>query len=61
MQQIDRILRRKEVERLTGFGRSQIYALMVTGQFPRQIKLSARAVGWRESEVVAWLNTRQAA
>lgn len=55
----DRILRRPEVERLTGLGRSTIYAWMARGEFPRPMKLGVRAVGWRGSDVLAWLATRR--
>jgi prophage regulatory protein len=52
------ILRRAEVERITGLGRSSIYSLMATGQFPRAIHLSDRAVGWIEREVSEWQRAR---
>ncbi|MQM38448.1 hypothetical protein KBTX_02459 [wastewater metagenome] len=53
----DRILRRPEVERITGMGRSALYAAMQEGRFPRPVKLGPRAVGWRESEVQAWIDS----
>jgi prophage regulatory protein len=56
-----RILKRKQVEERTGLPRSSIYAAMAAGEFPGQIKLSAKSVGWVECEVVAWINARIAA
>lgn len=56
-----RILRRPEVEARTGFKRSQLYKLMAEGSFPRPVKLSVRAIGWREADVDAWLRSREAA
>ena len=53
-----RILRLKEVERLTGFKRSHLYSLMNMGDFPRAIRLGARAVGWNSVEVDKWIATR---
>lgn len=50
-----RILRRKQVEEITGLSRSAIYALMAKGDFPRPAKLSARAVGWSASAVDHWI------
>ena len=50
----DRILRRPEVERLTGLRKSTIYHLMSEGLFPRPIRLGRRAVGWRRSELTDW-------
>ena len=55
-----RILRLLETESRTGLKRSAIYEAMATGDFPRQVPLGARAVGWLESEVEAWLAARVA-
>lgn len=49
------ILRRKQEEERIGLARSSLYALIAKNQFPRPVQLSARAVGWRESDVTAWL------
>ncbi len=56
-----KILRRPQVESLTGMSRSSIYAMMADGTFPKPIRLTARAVGWVEDEVQEWLKTRFAA
>ncbi len=52
------ILRRKQVEKQTGLSRSTIYLRIQNGTFPRPIKLGARAVGWLENEIEAWLTAR---
>ena len=52
------ILRRKQVEKRTGLSRSTIYLRIQEGAFPRPIKLGARAVGWVENEIEAWLAAR---
>lgn len=52
------ILRRKQVEERTGLSRSTIYLRIQEGTFPRQINLGARAVGWLENEIEAWLTAR---
>lgn len=54
----DKILRRPDVEDITGLGRSTIYDWMKKGEFPKPVKLGSRAVGWRESDIVAWLESR---
>jgi len=54
----DRLLRLPEVLRLTGLSRSTLYRKIKAGEFPRPVKLGKRAVGWRESEVIAWINGR---
>ncbi|EXJ14590.1 hypothetical protein D779_2284 [Imhoffiella purpurea] len=50
-----------EVVTRTGLSRASVYALMSKGRFPKSIKLSERAVGWRESDVAAWIESRQQA
>ena len=50
-----RVIRRKEVEKLTGLGASSIYALMDKGEFPRPLQISERTVAWRLAEVEEWL------
>ncbi len=52
------ILRRRQVSARTGLSRSSIYAKITEGTFPRPIALGARAVGWLEDEVEAWLTAR---
>ena len=53
-----KLIKRKDVERLTTLSRSTIYDKMSKGTFPRPVKLGERAVAWRESDVVAWLERR---
>mgnify|MGYP005750593657 CR=1 FL=1 len=54
----ERILRRPEVEARTGLSRSTIYHWIQQGEFPKPVALGARLVGWRESDVSAWLEAR---
>lgn len=56
----DRTLRRRDVEARTGLSRSTLYAMMAQGTFPKPVRLGARAVGWPESEIAAWLESRKA-
>ena len=51
----DRILRLKTVLDRTGLCRSTLYRKMDAGTFPRNVRISARCVGWRESAVEAWM------
>lgn len=55
----EKLLRRPAVESLTGLSRSTIYQWMKEGRFPRPVKLGMRLVAWRESDVVAWLESRE--
>lgn len=53
------ILRRKQVESRTGLSRSTIYARIAAGLFPSPIDLGGgRAVGWLESEIDQWVQSR---
>ena len=53
-----KILRRPAVETTTGLSRSTIYQHMQAGTFPKPIRLGAKAVGWLESEIIAWIKAR---
>jgi prophage regulatory protein len=55
-----RLLRLPQVTALVGLRRSAIYEMQADGRFPRRVKLGARAVGWIEDEVQAWLVQRVA-
>ena len=56
----DRLLRRPEVEALTGLARATIYRDMASGSFPRPIKLGRRAVAWPQSVINKWIEARKA-
>ena len=55
----ERILRRREVEARTGLSRSTLYAQMAEGAFPKPVRLGKRAVGWTESTISEWLESRE--
>lgn len=52
------VLRLPGVQERTGLSRASIYQKIKRGQFPRQIKLGARAAGWIEEEVDQWIESR---
>jgi prophage regulatory protein len=56
-----RVLRLPEVMTRVGLSRSTIYLRMNQGTFPKAISLGARACGWVESEIDAWLKFRMQA
>lgn len=49
------ILRLPAVKTRTGLSRSTIYLRVAEGRFPKPIALGARAVGWIDAEVDAWV------
>lgn len=50
-----RVLRRPEVTRRTGLGRSTLYAYMQAGRFPDSVPIGPRAVGWLDEDVDRWI------
>ena len=54
----EKLLSRPEVEARTGLSRSTIYAWMQSGSLPQPVKLGARLVAWRESDISNWLDSR---
>jgi len=54
----ERVLRLPQVCNMTGLRRSFVYELQAERRFPQSIKLGARAVGWLEGEIQAWIAAR---
>ncbi len=52
----DRLLRLKEVMRVTGLGRNTIYRRMREGTFPRQVRIGPNSVAWLQSDISAWMS-----
>ena len=53
-----RIIRLKEVVKMTGLGRSTVYKYITEGTFPKPVSLGDRCVGWLESEVLGWITSK---
>ena len=49
------------VEERTGFKKSSVYAGVKAGTFPAPVRLSARAVAWREEDIDRWITERTTA
>lgn len=58
MQASNNIIRLPQAIKKTGLSRSTIYALIIRDEFPQRIKLSARSMGFLESEVDTWIADR---
>jgi len=52
------ILRLKATLAKTGLSRSVLYSEISKGNFPKQISLSERSIGFLESEIDSWIDTR---
>ncbi len=57
--QYDRIVREKERKQITGISRAHAFQLERNHEYPRRVRLGNRSVGWRYSELLAWINSRQ--
>ena len=53
-----RILKRPEVTIKTGLQQSTIYKLMASGDFPKQIKLTSKSVGWSNKDIDNWIESK---
>jgi prophage regulatory protein len=53
-----KFLRLRAVQDWTGLSRSTIYAMMQNGNFPKNYLIGARAVGWLESDIQGFINSR---
>jgi predicted DNA-binding transcriptional regulator AlpA len=53
-----RILRTIEVAALTGLSRTTIWRLERAGQFPKRLQLSRNRVGWLETDLEQWIESR---
>ena len=54
----NKILRLPEVKTRTGLSRSTIYLRIANSTFPARVALGERAVGWLESDIDAWIQSR---
>lgn len=44
---------------ILGLSKTTIYKMMNEGLFPKSIQLTERSVGWLESDINDWINSRQ--
>jgi prophage regulatory protein len=55
----DRIIRKAQVLECVGMKATWLHEQVKAGKFPRPVRLGERAVGWRQSDVEAWLESRE--
>lgn len=53
-----RFVREAECKFITGLSRTRRWELEKEGKFPKRIKLSERAVAWRLSDLMSWMEER---
>lgn len=49
-----RLLRVKEVEQELGISRTTIWRLVKAGAFPPPLRITSKAIAWRQSDILAW-------
>lgn len=54
----DGLSRASQILPLLPFGKSTLWEWSKTGKFPKPIKLSPTITAWRNSDVLAWLNSQ---
>ena len=59
--EVDKLLRVREVVSIVGISRATLYEMVRHQEFPAPVRIRARAVGWRQSEVQRWLASRPTA
>jgi prophage regulatory protein len=55
---MERILRIKDVIKITALSNSTIYELIKSNDFPRPKRIGKRAVGWLENDIQNWVDSR---
>ena len=53
-----RLLRRPEVQSLTGLSKSTMYQMISDGKFPKQIQIGKRSVFWVEGHITQWIEEK---
>jgi len=53
---MDNLIRPKDLANKLGIGISTLYERMKQPDFPKKIRISKQAVGFRESEIDEWMN-----
>jgi prophage regulatory protein len=55
------ILRKRQVEEMTGRSYTSLRRDMERAAFPRPVQIGPRAIGWRAQDVIGWIEARQVA
>ena len=53
-----RVISIRRVVELTSLSKGSVRNLLKEGAFPRPVQLAKRRIGWREHEVLSWLEAR---
>lgn len=53
----ERIIRFPQVAQIVGLSRATIFRYERDGDFPQRVQIGKRGVGWKSSEIDAWLES----
>ena len=51
----NKLLKRPEVEAVTGLSRASIYSKIKAGTFPLPVRLGSNSVAWRAEDIDRWI------
>ncbi|SMO38314.1 helix-turn-helix transcriptional regulator [Fodinibius sediminis] len=54
---MDKLIRPKKLAKKLGIGLSTLYERMKEPDFPSKVRISSQAVGFKESEIMAWIES----
>lgn len=54
------VYRRKDAAKQVGLSVTTIEGLYRAGKFPRPVRLTEKAVGWKHDDLKAWVDSREA-
>jgi prophage regulatory protein len=55
---LPRIVSPKEVQRALGMSKSTLWRWVQVGQFPKPAKIGPGRIGWLETDVATWIESR---
>lgn len=55
---IDPVLTIAQVSKAVSYSPSQIYRKVADGTFPAPVRLGVGRIGWRQSDIIRWLDSR---
>jgi prophage regulatory protein len=55
----EKLLRKKDVLALIGLSKATLHRLVQSGEFPKPIQLTKRAIAWPESVVEKWIDAKK--
>jgi len=53
-----RIIRKSQLQAFTGLSSRHIDRLEKAGKFPQRLQLGIKSVGWYETDIIDWLESR---